>query len=165
MLEYILLVAVTTAAISGFVTYLWLTLKRQPASTTKKQASPGSMQQASATSVKPAPPTLDVAGSVHPTKGNFGFLRLYNLGYAPVYDLCFLPGPLTKENLAPLVSKTLETMHTDGDAVGSAVMEFIHNGKALTKDEALCFVLLAQPNSTGHRIAAFVDKLRFPTSA
>jgi hypothetical protein len=64
-----------------------------------------------------------------------------------------------------VVASTLDSMHPAGDAVGTDVMDFIHHKKRLGQNEVLCFVLLAQPRNAGHRIVAFVDKLRFPTSA
>jgi hypothetical protein len=165
MLEFILIISVITAAISGFVTYFWLTHKRVPVPMTGRQTTIGSTQAVPSQNEIPKPPRLEVSGAIHPPKAHFGFLRLYGLGYAPVYDLCFLPGPLTKDNLAPLVASSLTVMHGEGDAVGQDVMDFIHHGRTLTKNEVLCFALLAKPNDIGHRIVAFVDKLRFPVPA
>lgn len=165
MFEFILIIAVIAAAVSGFVTYCWLTRSRIPATASNQKKVHGSSPRAPAQAQLPAPPTLEVEGAVHPRGVNLSFLRLFGLGYAPVYDLCFLPGPLAQEQLSPLVATTLRTMHTDGDAVGPHVMEFLFHGKILTKDEVLCFALLALPRGPGHRIVAFVDKLRFPVSA
>jgi hypothetical protein len=166
MLELILIIAVITLAFSGFITYKWLTLKRVLVSAVKETKAVGSAKSATATtSEAPTPPRLEIEGAIHPKKGNFGFLKLFGLSYAPVYDLCFLPGPLTKDNLAPIVASTLKSMHQDGDAVGSDVMDFIHHGKRLSQDEVLCFALLAKPRDAGHRIVAFIDKLRFPIPA
>lgn len=169
MFEFMLIVAVIAAAVSGFVTYFWLTRNRMPATPShqEKASAPRSSApaQPSTQASLPAAPKLEVVGAVHPRGVNLSFLRLFGLGYAPVYDLCYLPGPLAQEQLAPLVATTLRTMHTEGDAVGPDVMEFLFHGKSLTKDEVLCFALLAQPRGPGHRIVAFVDKLRFPVTA
>jgi hypothetical protein len=166
MLELILIIAAITAALSGFATYKWLTLKRVPVAAAQDTKAIGSAQPAAASnSGAPSPHRLEIEGAIHPKKGNFGFLKLFGLSYAPVYDLCYLPGPLSKDNLAPIVASTLITMHNDGDAVGTDVMDFIHHGKRLAQNEVLCFALLAKPRDTGYRIVAFVDKHRFPAPA
>jgi hypothetical protein len=164
MLEYILIFALFSAAFSGYLTYRWLTVKRPTASNTSGKADSGPTPPAHAASEPPKPPRIEVAGAIHPRTGNFTFLKSLGMGNAPVYDLCFLPGPLTKDQLPPLVSSTLERMHQEGDAIGSDVMELIHLGKTLSDTEALYFVLLAQPPHGGHRLVAFVDKRRWPAA-
>jgi hypothetical protein len=164
MLEYILIFAVISAACSGFATYRWLTVKRPTATTKNGKAESGTTPPAPATSEHPKPPRLEILGAIHPRTGDFAFLKSLGLGNAPIYDLCFLPGPLTKDQLPPLVASTLEQMHQEGDAVGPDVMDFVHLGKTLKDTEALYFVLLAQTSPTGHRVVAFVDKRRWPAA-
>lgn len=165
MFEFTLIIAVIAAAVSGFVTYCWLTKDRTLATASKERKVSGSNKTSPPPKASPPRPFLDIAGAVHPRGSNMSFLRLFGLGYAPVYDLCFLAGPLAQEQLSPLVATTLQTMHADGDAVGPDIMEFLFHRKSLTKDEVLCFALLAQSSEPGHRTVAFVDKLRFPVTA
>lgn len=165
MFEFTLIIAVVAAAVSGFVTYCWLTKDRTPATASKVRKVAGSQKSNSTPTITPPRPFLNVAGAVHPRGRNLSFLRLFGLGYAPVFDLCFIPGPLAQEQLPPLVATTLQTMHAEGDAVGPDIMEFIFHRKSLTKDEVLCFALLSQSSDPGHRTVAFVDKLRFPVTA
>lgn len=157
MYEVIFIITIGIAAYAGASAFRQSVKAQANAAATEEQAglaAPG-----------PSPgsglPRLEVEGAIHPAKGEFGFLRHFGLGYAPVYDLCFLPGPLSKDGLSPSVLATLGQMHEYGDAVGSDVMEFLHHGKSLTKSEVLCFALLANPNQPGPRIVAFVDKARF----
>ena len=166
MFEFILIIFVVVSAISGMATYFWLTQNEKQAVTTQEPTASGSTKQAHAAQGNVLQqPRLAVMGAVHPKSGTFGFLKLFGLGHAPVFDFCFLPGPLAKGSLAPIVASTLETMHAEGDAVGTDVMELIHHGKTLAKNEALCFALLAKPRNSGHRIVAFVDKSRFVSPA
>jgi hypothetical protein len=115
MFESILIIAVIAASVSGVVTYCWLTKSSTStaASNQKKENVPSA--QGPAQQPVPARPTLEVVGAVHPKGVNLSFLRLFGLGYAPVYDLCFLPGPLAQAQLSPLVATTLQTMHAGGD--------------------------------------------------
>jgi hypothetical protein len=90
------------------------------------------------------------------------FLRLFGLAYAPLRDFCFIQGPITKDQLHPIVASSLLQMHSDGDAVGPDIMEFLFHGRQLKNTEMLGFVILDGRTQAESRIVAFVDKMRFP---
>jgi hypothetical protein len=176
MLEYYLITAVVAAGLAGLLTYFWATSKNKRATTEKSKADTGPQQSTpvpntiptkAATSVPapapaPAPLGLVVPNATHVPLSMVSFLRLFGLAYAPLRDFCFIQGPLTKEQLHPIVSNTLVQMHSEGDAVGSDVMEFLFHGRELKNTEMLSFALLDGRTQAESRIVAFVDKMRFP---
>lgn len=174
MLEYYLITAVIVAGLAGLLTYFQATSKDKHPSTAKnkadagpqpKQATASSAQNPTSATTQPQviPPLgLTVPGATHVPLSMVNFLRLFGLGYAPLRDCCFIQGPLTPEQLHPVVAKTLVQMHAEGDVIGPDAMEFLFHGRELKNTEMLVFVILDGRTQAESRIAAFVDRMRFP---
>lgn len=154
MLEYYLITAIVAAAVAGLFTYLRLTAKDKP-------VVPVPGQDVAAAANTSQPRRLFVPGATHVPLRMVNFLRLFGLANAPLRDFCFIQGPLTKEQLHPVVSSTLVQMHCNGDALGPGIMEFLFHGYHLKPTETLSFVLLDGKTPEDGRIVVVVDKLRF----
>jgi hypothetical protein len=174
MLEYYLIAAIVVAGLAGLLTYLQATRKEKHPAPAKSEAHTGPQpKQPTATPIPSSTPVADapevipplglnVPGATHVPLRMVNFLRLFGLGYAPLRDCCFIQGPLTKEQLHPLLASTLVQMHAEGDVVGPDAMEFLFHGRELKNTEMLTFVILDGRTQAESRIAAFVDKMRFP---
>lgn len=159
MFSFILLIGALVGVLSAMNTIF---KKSRNAATAASPTNARATPRPVATATKIVRRRIEVAGAVHPSFGASQFLKPFWLSNHPLHDLCYLEGPLEQKSLSDSVIDTLVRLHAAGDAVGGDVMAFIHHGKQLTKEEILCFALMANPRDGSDRLIAFVDRLRAP---
>ncbi len=158
MIELIILVVVLVWAVT------MVQKKKGPA------PAPTAGQQAQPKTGTPAPvaaprlvKTLDIDGT-NRFSGSALFVKQFGLAPQQVNDICYVNGPLGKDELSPRARSCLELVFAEGRHRGAEVVQMLFENRPLSPAEALFFVLVTPPGAPKSYIAGFVHKAVTPVT-
>ncbi len=152
MIELIILVVVLVWA----VTMVQKKKGPAPAPTAGQQAKPQPGTPAASPSVRLVK-TLDIEGTTR-FSGSAQFVKQFGLAPQQVNDICYVNGPLGKDELSPRARGCLELVFAEGRHRGAEVVQMLFEGRPLLATEALFFVLVTPPSAPKSYIAGFVHR-------